>query len=60
VSCSKSCKKRTNGLFKSCKIVLYVEGNCGELCEDTSHSVQELVNVRLEGTVLPNELENKL
>jgi hypothetical protein len=27
VSCCKSCKKRTNGLFKSCKIVLYVEGN---------------------------------
>ena len=56
----KSCKKRTNGLFKSFKIVLYVEGNFGELCKITSHSPEYLVNVHSEGTVLPNELENKL
>lgn len=60
MSCCKSCKKRTNGLFKSCKIVLYVERNSGELCEDTAHSAQEMVNVHLERTVLHNELENKL
>ena len=41
-------------------MILYVEGNSAKLCTDTLHSPEETENMHLRGTVLPNELENKL